>query len=947
MTVAKPVARAPAAPDAAERLLAVVRAAFRELRRETGAPDERVTLHSLLDRDLGFDSLARVELLLRIEKAFGVQLGEEVLGVAETPADLLQAVRKALPAGAEPAHAPPHAPGIARDAAAPESAATLVEVLEWHALRHPERVHIVHRGEHGDAPIRYGELWWRAQAFAAGLQARGLGPRQTVALMLPTSPDYFPAWLGALIAGGIPVPIYPPARPSQVEDHVRRHAGILANAQAALMVTVPEARGVARLLKAQVPTLGAIVTPAELAAAGGDGARVARAALRGEDIAFLQYTSGSTGNPKGVILTHANILANLRALGAFVRVGAQDVIVSWLPLYHDMGLISSWLTALYYGRPFVVMSPLAFLARPARWLWAIHDHRGTLSAAPNFAYELCLRIDERELDGLDLSSWRIAVNGSEQVQPDTLERFTQRFARHGLRPETLLPCYGLAESTVALLAPPPGRRPRIDCVRRDAFLREGVAAGAPATEPGVLRFASCGSPLPGHRARIVDRQGRELPPRMEGRLEFRGPSATQGYYRNPAQTQRLFHGEWLDSGDRAYHADGEFFITGRVKDIVIRGGHHLHPDEIERAVGAVPGVRKGCVAAFGSPNPATGTERLVVVAETRRSGPAELAALREAVTRATVEHIGEAPDEVVLARPRAVLKTSSGKLRRAATRERYERGQLGAPERAPWWQWVRLVAAAAGPELRRARRRARELAYAAWAWCAFALVGPPGWLATVLARSPDRAWIRMRAVARLLLRLARIRVVTRGLEHVPGDGASVLVCNHASYLDGLVLLAHLPRPYRFIAKKEFRGNFIARRYLEALGAEFVERFAIRESVADADRLLRAARSGHALAFFPEGTFRAAAGLQPFRLGAFLTAARAGVPVVAVALRGTRERLRADERVPHPGTVELTVAPPLAPPRDRDAFGAALQLRDAAHAAIAASCGEPDLQAAAG
>ena len=485
---------------------------------------------------------------------------------------------------------------------------------------HPTKLHVQLYGE-GDTTedITYFDLKQGALAIAAGLAAHRLEPDQTVAIMLPTGKDYLFTFFGILIVGGIPVPIYPPARLSQIEDHLRRHAGILANSQARLLITIPEAKPLSLLLRARADDLRAVVTPADLAAHAAAAQPIARTA---SDLAFLQYTSGSTGNPKGVSLTHANLLANVRAMGTALRVGAEDVFVSWLPLYHDMGLIGAWLGTLYYGLPLALMSPLAFLAQPSRWLWAIHRHRATLSAAPNFAYDLCARkLQDQELEGLDLSSWRVAFNGAEPVSADTVDAFASRFAAYGLPREAIMPVYGLAESAVGLTFPPLNRGALIDVIKREPLMHTGNAVPAETGDSSALRVVSCGRPLPGYEVRIVDSTGREVGDRIEGRLEFKGPSATSGYFRNPEQTRKLFHGDWLDSGDFGYVVNGEIYITGRVKDVIIRGGRNIHPYDLEQAVGNIPGIRRGCVAVFGNPDPATGTERLVVLAETRETDP--------------------------------------------------------------------------------------------------------------------------------------------------------------------------------------------------------------------------------------------------------------------------------------------------------------------------------------
>jgi 1-acyl-sn-glycerol-3-phosphate acyltransferase len=919
--------------------VAVVLDTVQQVVRELHPQDERAvtpTLDSTLERDLGLDSLGRAELLTRLERTCGVHLPEHLLATADTVRDLLRAVQGAT-APASPLGLPEvrrTMPDVA--AAPPQHAGTLVEVLEWHVHTHPQRLHITLSDTAED--ITYAALYAGAQAVAAGLQARDLQPGHAVAIMLPTGRHFFEGFYGILLAGGIPVPLYPPLRPSQLADHLRRQAGILQNARAPLLITDPSVQPLARVLRSQVETLQSVVTVADLVTTHDTSTRPV---VQPQNIALVQYTSGSTGTPKGVILTHTNLLANIRAMGQATRATSTDVFVSWLPLYHDMGLIGAWLGSLYYAQRLVLMSPLTFLARPARWLRAIHTHRGTISGAPNFAYELCLRkIDDRDLAGLDLSSWRLAFNGAEPVSPDTVTRFGARFAPYGFRPEAMTPVYGLAEAGLGLAFPPLGRSPVIDSIQRERFMRTGQAVPTTPDDPHALRFVACGQPLPGHQIRIVDAAGFEVKERQEGRVEFCGPSATSGYFHNPEETRRLFRGTWLDAGDLAYMVSGEVYVTGRTKDLIIRAGRNIYPQELEEAIGDIPRIRKGCVAVFGSLDPVARTERLVILAETYETDLQILEELRRHIDTVSTELLGAPPDEVVLAPPHTVPKTSSGKIRRSTSRELYEQGRLGRRQGAAWWQWRRLLLAGVLPQWRRTWRAALTLLYAAYAWAVFGVLAPLAWSA--LAVLPRYAWRQavVRVLARLALRLAGIPLVVHGQEHLPQHGPYVLVVNHASYLDALVLLAVLPGRLRYVAKRELGERWLSRMPLQRLGVEFVERFAAPRGVEDTARVVQTVRQGWPVVFFPEGTFAREPGLRPFHMGAFVVAAQAGVPVVPLALRGTRALLRAEQWLPRRGVVRLTFGMPLMP-QGTD-WAAAVTLWDAARAEILRHCGEPDM-----
>jgi acyl carrier protein len=935
----------------ATRLLSVVDQLARELQSgyELRSPP---TLDSSLDRDLGFDSLTRVELLVRIEEAFDISIPEQILTTIETPRDFLRAVRAAGGRLQTPgAYVPRPVDKIPPAREAPVHADTLIQILEYHANLQPDRPHIRLYSDTDDGEIiTYGTLLRDATQIARSLRHYGLVDGETVLIMLPTGREYFISYFGALLAGGVPVPLYPPGRLKQLAEHLNRHASIAINCQARIMITTAEARDFARLMHHRAGMLQSVVTVAELKESVDAATATDLPNPGSNDTALLQYTSGSTGMPKGVILSHANLLANIRAMGQVLRVTADDIFVSWLPLYHDMGLIGAWLGSLYYGCPLIIMSPLAFIARPIRWLQAIHRYGATLSAAPNFAYELCLRrIGDQELAGLNLQTWRSAFNGAEAVSPTTVNRFIQRFSPCGFHPETMTPVYGLAESSVGLAFPPHPRPPAIDQVNRKKLSEGDVAVSAKTGDRDVLEFVSCGSPLPGHQIRIVDDQGRELPDRSQGRLQFTGPSATSGYFRNPDQTRELFDGPWLNSGDMAYIADGEVYITGRSKDIIIRGGRNIYPTELEEAIGSIDGISKGNVAVFGGIDKYSGTERLVVMAETRKRQPASLTELRTEVIAVVNDLCGIPPDDVVLAPPNTVLKTSSGKIRRAASRSLYERGKIGKKQHPLWLQIIHFRLASARPAFGRLQKRLAADFYACYTWLLFGLAAPIAWCLAVVIPPPSWRWAGLRGLLSLVRRCAGMPVFIQGLDNLPPSGEiCILVSNHASYLDSFFLMAILPRHFSFIAKAELRRNPLLRLPLQRLGVEFVDRFDQQQGLRDVRKFIQEGRTGTSFLFFAEGTFVRMPGLLPFHMGAFLTAAESHLPVVPVAIRGTRSILRGDSWYPRRHSVTVMIGKPIPPPSETETdsaeaqWHAAVSLRDTTRAWILRHCGEPDL-----
>jgi thioester reductase-like protein len=588
---------------------------------------------------------------------------------------------------------------------------TLGELLRQRAERTPQaRAYtFLSDGEAEAEALTYAELDRRASAIAARLQALG-GAGERALLLYPPGLDFIAAFFGCLYASTVAVPVVPPSLTGD-ELGLTRVRGIAQNARVRFLLTTEALAELAPALMPDAPELTRCQWLATDAVAREEPGRLAPSVREG--LAFLQYTSGSTSSPKGVMVSHANLLHNLAYIHDAEGNGPDCVSVSWLPVYHDMGLIEATLGPLFGGHPAYLMPPSAFLQRPARWLEAISRYGATHSGGPNFAYELCLRkVSAKERERLDLSRWRMAYNGAEPIRQDTLERFVRTFAPQGIRWESMHTVYGLAEATV--LVSGHLREGAPSCVRVDsASLRGGIAADPATPELPTSLLVSSGETRHGVEVLIVDPHTHErCAERRVGEIWVAGPSVTGGYWDNPEATARTFHarladgtGPYLRTGDLGFQLDGELFVTGRIKDVIIIRGKNHYPQDLERTVEqAHPAIRPGCAAAFSLEH--DGEERVAVVAEVEPRKLVEPATW-ETVTRAIRTEVaarhGLALHAVSLIPPRTIPKTSSGKLQRFACREAFLAGsaQELARESAPPPTVPRVKASAEAPLLSR------------------------------------------------------------------------------------------------------------------------------------------------------------------------------------------------------------------------------------------------------
>lgn len=518
--------------------------------------------------------------------------------------------------------------------------------------------------------VSWADLHVEARAAAAGLQARGVKPGDHVALLGPTTRNLITAIQAVWLVGATLVTMPLPMRMGALEafiDHTRRR---IRSSDSVMVLIDTEMMVFVEPIEGDAP----FVSLDELCSGDGPGSDdYERPRSDPDAMAVLQFTSGSTSEPKGVMLKHSNICHNLDGAWEAAGMTHTDRLVSWLPLYHDMGLIGMLTVPMSLGTDLVQGAPQDFLARPLRWMRWLSDFGGTATAGPNFAYALATRALRRCEEPFELSQVRLFLNGAEPVDPVTFRKFFDAGERFGLDPGAAFPAFGMAEVCIAGTFPEPGRGLRTDWVDKRALEIDQVAVQVEPDSEGAVELVLLGRPVPGMEMRIVDPStGEELPDRRVGELQMRGDAVTTGYYKLPDATEELLGGGWLRTGDLSYTVEGELIVCGRSKDVIIVGGRNVYPQDIEKVVGDLDGVRTGNVIAFGVDG-RHGAQNIIVVAESKGG---DLPEIRRRVTSVITQAEGIPPKEVILVEPGTVPKTSSGKLQRSAAKVSYEQGDL-------------------------------------------------------------------------------------------------------------------------------------------------------------------------------------------------------------------------------------------------------------------------------
>ncbi len=530
--------------------------------------------------------------------------------------------------------------------------------------------------------LSWDALRGEAMRRAAHFRSHGLKKGDRVAMVLPDGEDFVPTFLGAVWAGLVPVPLYPPLSLGKLDSYRDTLESILGKAEPTHLVTNAKLQQVLWAGLTQVKTLKGVISAEELKGPAPEGQSQDAAIVTDDDLAFLQFTSGSTSTPKGVAVTHGNLRANAWAImvDGLKTDSAVDHGVSWLPLYHDMGLIGFVIAPMFHKVQVTFIPTMAFVRNATLWLETIHRVRGTISFAPNFAYALATkRAKSEQLAKWDLSSMKAFGCGAEPINSGTMKAFVEKFSAAKLKPQALIPCYGMAEATLAISFIGLDEELSTDVVDTDAYQKLRVAEPAHVSllETGrAQEFVNCGKTFPGHEVAVFDDEGKRLPDRRLGELQVRGPSIAKGYFRDADATERTFGNGWLKTGDLGYVVNGNVYITGRKKDLIIINGRNYDPQRIEWLVDDLPQVRKGSTVAFSRPGAAS--EELIVVVESRVEARSnEVEALKEQIRQKVVEQLQLSPADVVVCPVGSLPKTSSGKLQRSKSRQQYLDGTVG------------------------------------------------------------------------------------------------------------------------------------------------------------------------------------------------------------------------------------------------------------------------------
>ncbi len=799
-------------------LLPITKAFLRESKAENC--DYFLSMDDKFEADLGLGSLERLELFSQIETTLGVKLSPSEISTIQTLRDIVTILARSHGSQSLVVNQCDKAT-VQAVTIDPSKVTNLRDLLIMYTQRYPNRRHVVLlSGDGSEKEITYAMLYKQAGKISNALTTRGIQTGDHVALLLPSGEDFLYSFLGVIFSGAIPIPICPPESANQVGEYISQAVSILKKSDVRLLVTFGKFQKLAKFFRGFLPHLLGVTTTNDLLKSE---FYLPKLKISSSQAAFVQYTYGSAGNFKKIVLTHKNILENIRSILKLFEVTTSDITVSWLPLHHDTDLIVMWLANLYFGSTLVLYSSKNFLSRPESWLWTIHKYRATISAGPNFAYEICInKINDNTLLGLDLSSWRIAGNISEMVCAQTLKRFSEKFSQYGFKSKALTNVYVLSEGAILMCAGSILEDQKIDRIASHEFHQKNIAKPIFEREKKYYEFVSCGSPIDNYQIRIVDEENTCLPERNIGMVHCKVRSMMCEYYRDQAVSEKVFHGGWIDTGDLGYLAEGELYITGRRKDIITKEGKNYYPTEIEDIITMYSDLNFGQVVVFSSVENLSGIKKILAIVESKNNDKNSHKILKKQICQIVVKCLGFSLDDILIVTENVLPKTTNGKLRRYVCGEIYSQKNIRKIKNNIIIKLFNIYVRCFIAKTKKILTLCLRFFYTIYLFLVLISMASLTYIA-IRFFNRDNGEKIIKTASKITLRASFCSIEIDGINHIKSKKNMIFVSNHASYIDVLVLVAFLPGHFCYVAKSELKKSYFLRKILKTLEIVYVDR----------------------------------------------------------------------------------------------------------------------------
>ncbi len=867
-----------------------------------------VTLEKSLTYDLGIGSIERIELMQRLEKIFSIRLEENSIARADNLDVIYEEILNKLEQKQPEYHFVDHIADL------PEidmrSAESLVDILLLGKQQDPLRTWLYLQNADGkEATLSYQELYNETINMACYLKEKGLRPGNKIVIALPTSCEFFYAFFASLLLGGRPII----SSPLLLKEKKQSLPPFLIDGDVDFVIAEDNLKSQLNLKKI------IFLSPSDALDVKHKDQNICINEKNNGVVGLL--TAGTTGDKKEILLRQESVLENIKSSIDAMSMSPSDIVVNWLPLNNSVSLISMCLTSLYAGIPLVLIDYNDFLQQPERWLWAIHFHQGTISVASDFDLAQCTqKIKFHTLDGLDISSCRVALVATDQPQVDTLNAFNQKFSPYGFKETCLTPAYALTENGALLTISNPGNKYQTDQASLDRLLKENTAEKTDTSLS--IDYVNCGEVVGNNDIRIADSDGVVLKDRQIGKIQFSRPSSFEDDSRR-----------WISSGDYGYTVNKSLFVIGREQGLIyLKESKQCYAKVIENLVGMLPDINANSVAAFNDSN-----ENYILVVETTVDSASQHSNVREIVSKKLKQSGISTPEKIIFLKNNSLPRTLSGKIKRFQCKKDYENNSLGRELSPSLIQKIKVKSKKIWNILSGKIKFSLRVIYTFYVGIILVLTGPPGWI--IIMCLPRKLGAKFLKLWCKFLFASMFCPIKYSEDPSVGESKTPIVytANHTGYLDIVALISVLPSDISYIGKQELSDVGFLKKLMQHLGYIFVNPVDFTKTPGEIAEITETVKSGRSVLIFAEGTFTYATGLRPFKMGTFKIAAETMSPVCPVSIQGVRTVLRDGSCMFRPNFIKIHVSSLIFPVEN--SWSESLRLRDEAYKAIADNCGE--------